>query len=118
MDKQTLRYVVIKYHFGKKFLVKPLPLLRISCRQWTFRHRIYLPARLNHEYFPRQKGVHGVLMGSTNLKTDIPLYADLYAQGRMELDELVTQEINIADINKAYEQLKAGGIIRSVITSF
>ncbi|WP_321792543.1 zinc-binding dehydrogenase [Burkholderia pyrrocinia] len=65
-----------------------------------------------------QKGVHGVLMGSTNPKIDIPLYADLYVQGRMELDELVTQEINIADINVAYEQLSAGGIVRSVITSF
>lgn len=65
-----------------------------------------------------QKGVHGVLMGSVNLKADIPMYADFYVQGRLVLDDLVTQEINISEINEAYDALTKGGIIRSVITSF
>lgn len=57
-------------------------------------------------------------MGSTNLKRDIPMFVDYYLQGRLNLDDLVSQEIGLADINAAYEQLRAGKVIRSVVTSF
>jgi S-(hydroxymethyl)glutathione dehydrogenase/alcohol dehydrogenase len=65
-----------------------------------------------------QVAIKGVYMGSTNIKHDIPMYADLYLQGRFNLDDLISQEINISEINDAYEKLKNGGIARSVITSF
>lgn len=60
----------------------------------------------------------GVHMGSTNLKRDIPMYVDYYLQGRLNLDDLVTQEISLTDIPDAYEQLRAGKVIRSVVTRF
>ncbi|APT84362.1 zinc-binding dehydrogenase [Corynebacterium aquilae] len=63
-------------------------------------------------------GVQGVWMGSSNIKRDIPMYADMYVQGRLNLDDLITQEISIDEVDQAYEQLKKGGIIRSVITKF
>lgn len=66
----------------------------------------------------RQIGVKGVFMGSSNIKRDIPMYADLYLQGRLNLDDLVSREVNISEINEAYEELKHGAIARSVITSF
>lgn len=62
--------------------------------------------------------VVGVHMGSTNLKQDIPMYADLYMQGRLNLDDLVSQQIALSDIDEAYRQLAHGGVIRSVVTSF
>lgn len=65
-----------------------------------------------------QVTVKGVYMGSTNIKHDIPMYAEMYLQGRLNLDDLVSQEINITQINEAYEDLKKGEIVRSVITSF
>lgn len=65
-----------------------------------------------------QKKVQGVFMGSTNIKHDIPMYAELYLQGRFNLDELVSREIGIDEINEAYAELKGGTIARSVITSF
>lgn len=65
-----------------------------------------------------QKGVRAVAMGSTNLKVDIPVYADLYLQGRFKLDELVSQTISLDEINEGYVALKQGGVARSVITSF
>ncbi|MFV0405415.1 MAG: zinc-binding dehydrogenase [Propioniciclava sp.] len=65
-----------------------------------------------------RKRVQGVKMGSTNIKHDIPMYADLYVQGRMNLDDLVSQEIGIDDVQEAYEQLKRGEVIRSVVTRF
>lgn len=65
-----------------------------------------------------QVTVKGVYMGSTNIKHDIPMYANLYLQGRFNLDDLISKEINISEINGAYQELKKGAIARSVITSF
>jgi S-(hydroxymethyl)glutathione dehydrogenase/alcohol dehydrogenase len=66
----------------------------------------------------RQVTIKGVLMGSTNAKVDIAMYADLYVRGRFNLDDLVSKEINLSEINEAYGELKSGDIVRSVITSF
>jgi S-(hydroxymethyl)glutathione dehydrogenase / alcohol dehydrogenase len=66
----------------------------------------------------RQIALKGVFMGSSNIRHDIPMYADLYLQGRFNLDDLVSREVNLAEINEAYAELKKGGIARSVITSF
>ncbi|MCU1480464.1 MAG: alcohol dehydrogenase [Subtercola sp.] len=70
------------------------------------------------EMLRAHSSVTGVHMGSTNLKKDIPMYAELYLQGRLNLDDLVSQEITLGEIDEAYAQLERGGIIRSVITSF
>jgi len=65
------------------------------------------------------KKVEGVWMGSTNLKRDIPMYANLYLQGKLNLDDLVSEEINIDQVQEAFTKLKEGKILgRSVITSF
>jgi S-(hydroxymethyl)glutathione dehydrogenase / alcohol dehydrogenase len=66
----------------------------------------------------RQVDIKGVFMGSSNIKQDIPMYAELYLQGRLNLDDLISREVNISEINEAYEDLKRGAIARSVITSF
>src|SRR5580698_9073747 len=42
-----------------------------------------------------QKRVQGVNFGSTNAKHDIPMYAELYLQGRMNLDDLVSRKISL-----------------------
>lgn len=65
-----------------------------------------------------QVEVRGVYMGSSNIKHDIPMYAQLYLQGKLNLDDLISREINLSEINEAYEELKGGAIARSVITSF
>jgi S-(hydroxymethyl)glutathione dehydrogenase/alcohol dehydrogenase len=65
-----------------------------------------------------QKRIVGVNFGSTNAKRDIPMYADLYLQGRMNLDDLVSQTISLRDVNEGYESLKGGSLNRVVVTSF
>jgi S-(hydroxymethyl)glutathione dehydrogenase/alcohol dehydrogenase len=65
-----------------------------------------------------QKRVQGVNFGSTNFKHDIPMYADLYLQGRMNLDDLVSREISLRDVNDGYAALKEGSLNRIVVTSF
>ena len=65
-----------------------------------------------------QKRVQGVNFGSTNAKHDIPLYADLYLQGRMNLDDLVSKKISLREVNDGYAALKDGALTRVVVTSF
>lgn len=65
-----------------------------------------------------QRRIQGVYMGSSDIRRDIPYYADLYLQGRLNLDDLIAREIRLDDINEAYRLQGAGGIARSVITAF
>jgi S-(hydroxymethyl)glutathione dehydrogenase / alcohol dehydrogenase len=65
-----------------------------------------------------QKSVHGVNFGSTNFKRDIPMYAELYLQGRLNLDDLVSKRIALRDVNDGYAALTDGSINRVVVTSF
>jgi S-(hydroxymethyl)glutathione dehydrogenase/alcohol dehydrogenase len=65
-----------------------------------------------------QKRVQGVNFGSTNAKRDIPIYAELYLQGRMNLDDLVSRRISLSDVNDGYVALKDGSLTRVVVTSF
>ena len=65
-----------------------------------------------------QKRVQGVNFGSTNVKRDIPMYAELYLQGRMNLDDLVSRRIALRDVNEGYAALKDGSLNRVVVTSF
>jgi S-(hydroxymethyl)glutathione dehydrogenase/alcohol dehydrogenase len=65
-----------------------------------------------------QKRVQGVNFGSTNFKRDIPMYAALYLQGRMNLDDLVSRKISLREVNDGYAALKDGSLNRVVVTSF
>jgi S-(hydroxymethyl)glutathione dehydrogenase / alcohol dehydrogenase len=65
-----------------------------------------------------QKRIVGVNFGSTNFKRDIPMYADLYLQGRINLDDLVSKTIALRDVNEGYAALKEGSLNRVVVTAF
>jgi S-(hydroxymethyl)glutathione dehydrogenase/alcohol dehydrogenase len=65
-----------------------------------------------------QQRVQGVNFGSTNFKRDIPMYAELYLQGRMNLDDLVSRTISLGEVNDGYAALKDGSLTRVVVTSF
>jgi S-(hydroxymethyl)glutathione dehydrogenase / alcohol dehydrogenase len=66
----------------------------------------------------KQPRVVGVNTGSTNFKRDIPLYAQLYLDGRFELDALVSAEIGLDQIDCGYQQLAEPDVSRVVITRF
>ncbi len=65
-----------------------------------------------------QTTVRGIMMGSANIKKDIPMFATMFQQGRFNLSDLISNEIELKDINKAYEELLSGKTARSVITKF
>ena len=66
----------------------------------------------------RQVAIRGVYMGASNLKEDVPRLAADYLEGKLNLDDLISDEIALEDINAAYARLAAGGVARSVITRF
>jgi S-(hydroxymethyl)mycothiol dehydrogenase len=61
------------------------------------------------------QGMTGSKMGDVVIRRDIPWLADLYAQGRLKLDELVSGRWTLDQINEAIDDTKAGGAKRNVI---
>jgi S-(hydroxymethyl)glutathione dehydrogenase / alcohol dehydrogenase len=55
-------------------------------------------------------------MGSNRFRTDIPRYLELYRQGRLLLDEMVTRRGTLGDVNEAFRAMKAGEVARTVLT--
>ena len=61
------------------------------------------------------KSILGCRYGSTRPHHDIPMYVDFYKDGRLLLDELVTQTYPLADIQSALDDLHAGKLNRAVL---
>jgi Zn-dependent alcohol dehydrogenase len=57
----------------------------------------------------------GSKMGSSNIQTDIPKLIELYKQGRLKLDELITARYPLEEINEAIASVKRGEALRNVI---
>ena len=72
---------------------------------------VELPA----EQLMSEKSIQGSRMGSNRFRIDMPVLVQLYLDGRLKLDELVSARIGLDQVNEAFETLKAGDIARSVI---
>ncbi|MBX9398417.1 S-(hydroxymethyl)mycothiol dehydrogenase [Streptomyces sp. TRM72054] len=46
---------------------------------------------------------------------DFPMLIDLYLQGRLDLDTFVTETIALDDVEKAFERMHRGDVLRSVV---
>ncbi|MFJ9037160.1 S-(hydroxymethyl)mycothiol dehydrogenase [Streptomyces sp. NPDC102406] len=46
---------------------------------------------------------------------DFPMLIDLYLQGRLDLDAFVTETIGLDDVEKAFERMHHGDVLRSVV---
>lgn len=53
--------------------------------------------------------------GDTLPSQDFPLLADLYLKGELNLDRMVTKEIELGDVEAAFHEMETGNVIRSVI---
>ena len=63
-----------------------------------------------------EKKLQGSTMGSNRFRIDMPRYVDLYLQGRLNLDDLVSRRIRLEEINEGFAALEAGEVARSVIS--
>ena len=57
----------------------------------------------------------GTKMGDTVLSRDVPWLCDLYLQGRLKLDELISKRWALDQINEAIADTKAGNARRNII---
>jgi S-(hydroxymethyl)glutathione dehydrogenase/alcohol dehydrogenase len=62
-----------------------------------------------------EKSIVGSLFGSANIRKDIPRLFELYLQGQLDLDHLVTKTYSLDEINEGYEAMRQGENIRGVI---
>src|SRR3546814_12492482 len=65
--------------------------------------------------FLMEKKLQGSTMGSNRFRVDIPRWLELYQQGRLKFDELVSRRIRLEEINDGLEAMKGGALARSVI---
>jgi len=65
--------------------------------------------------FLSEKRLQGSSMGSNRFRFDMPKYIELYKQGRLKLDELISRHIALDDINEGFDALARGEVTRQVI---
>ena len=66
-------------------------------------------------FLRRERKLQGSSMGSNRFRTEMPRYVEFYLQGRLKLDELVSQHMKLEQINEAFADMKGGNVARSVI---
>ena len=54
-------------------------------------------------------------MGSNVFRRDLPQLVDLYLDGRLRLDEMVSLRLDLDRINEGYEAMLAGDVVRAVV---
>ncbi|PID63129.1 MAG: S-(hydroxymethyl)glutathione dehydrogenase/class III alcohol dehydrogenase [Gammaproteobacteria bacterium] len=57
----------------------------------------------------------GTAFGGARGRTDVPKIVDMYMDGRIDIDSLITHTMPLEDINKAFDLMHAGESIRSVV---
>src|ERR1700689_2043653 len=62
-----------------------------------------------------QKRIQGSLYGASNPTYDIPRQVQMYRNGTLKLDELITREYSLDEVAQGYEDMHAGVNIRGVI---
>ncbi|MDH6198601.1 S-(hydroxymethyl)glutathione dehydrogenase/alcohol dehydrogenase [Mycobacterium frederiksbergense] len=66
--------------------------------------------------FVAERRLMGCDMGSNRFKIDMPRLAELYLQGRLNLDAMVTSRITLDAINGGFDGMRSGTGVRTVVT--
>src|SRR5512144_3414140 len=57
----------------------------------------------------------GTAFGGARGRSDVPKIVDWYMEGKINIDDLITHKLKLADINQGFELMHAGLSIRSVV---
>jgi S-(hydroxymethyl)glutathione dehydrogenase/alcohol dehydrogenase len=57
----------------------------------------------------------GTAFGGARGRTDVPRIVDWYMEGKINIDDLITHTMPLAEINKGFELMEKGESIRSVV---
>jgi len=61
------------------------------------------------------KTLKGSYFGSAHIRTEMPALVELYMEGRLKLDELISRTYPLEKINDAFDAMKKGEVARSII---
>src|SRR5581483_4862338 len=67
------------------------------------------------ELFFSEKTLRGTVYGSADVRKDFSRIIRLWRAGRLDLDGMISQRLGLKEINKGFEDMKAGTVIRSVV---
>ena len=67
------------------------------------------------EYFGRGGALKSSWYGDCLPSRDFPMLIDLYLQGRLPLDQFVSERIGIGDVEAAFDKMHHGDVLRSVV---
>lgn len=62
-----------------------------------------------------ERKIQGSVMGSNQARRDVPRYVELYMGGQLNLDDMVTKRLSLSSINEAFDDMRAGKAVRSVV---
>lgn len=63
----------------------------------------------------QEKSVAGCFYGSTRPRPDVERLAQFYEDGRLKLDELITRDYRLDQVNAAFDDLRSGVLARGLI---
>ena len=64
----------------------------------------------------QEKTLRGTMYGSVRPNIDFPRLVDLYLEGRLKIDQLVSRTYKLDEINEGFTALRSGEVARGVIT--
>ncbi|MBC7168585.1 Zn-dependent alcohol dehydrogenase [Phenylobacterium sp.] len=65
--------------------------------------------------FLGEKKLQGSMMGSNRFPIDMPRLVDFYMNGKLKLDQMISQRIKLEQVNEGFADMKRGELARSVI---
>ena len=71
---------------------------------------------MNAGHFFLEKRILGCMMGSNRFSIDAPRYLELYRQGRLDLDGMITRHEPLDRVGDAFAAMEAGEVTRTVLT--
>lgn len=71
--------------------------------------------QIDGSHLIRERRIQGSLIGSNRFRVDIPRMVELYLQGRLRLDEVMTAHFKLEQINEAFATAERGEGARTVI---
>jgi S-(hydroxymethyl)glutathione dehydrogenase/alcohol dehydrogenase len=67
------------------------------------------------ELFATDRKLVGTLYGSSDVRRDFPRIVRLWKAGRIDLEGMITQKLPLEEVNRAFDDMQGGKVIRTVI---
>ena len=62
-----------------------------------------------------ERGIKGSYMGSCVVRQDVPKFIDLYKQGKLPVDKLISGNIGLDGLNEGFDKLASGHAVRQML---